>query len=310
VTPIAVGIVGFGKIARDQHVPAILATEGLELAAVADPVSRSGILPWYPNLAAMLAAHPEIGAVSLCMPPCSRASVARQAIAARRHVLLEKPTCATVAEAEDVARLAREAGVTLFTAWHSQEAAGVAPAREWLAKAMVRSVRVTWKEDVRHWHPGQAWIWDRAGFGVFDPGINALSILTAILPGDLRLADAELDVPADCETPIAARLTLEGSAGFAAEAEFDFRQTGPQTWDIEIATDRGPMRLSHGGNRLEIAGVVQDVGEEAEYRALYARFAELLRSGESAVDLAPLRLAEDALNSGRIVPVGAFGDRG
>jgi hypothetical protein len=53
--------------------------------------------------------------------------------------------------------------------------------------------------------------------------------------------------------------------------------------------------------------VAQDVGEEAEYRALYARFAALIRSSESAVDLAPLRLAEDALSKGRVVPVGAFG---
>jgi predicted dehydrogenase len=307
---IAVGIVGFGKIARDQHLPAIQATEGLELAAVADPVSRTGIVASYPDFAAMLAAHPEIGAVALCMPPCSRAPAARQAIAAGRHVLLEKPSCATVAEAEELARLAREGGVTLFTAWHSQEAAGVALARQWLANAAVRSVRVTWKEDVRYWHPGQAWIWDRAGFGVFDPGINALSILTAILPGDLRLVDAELEIPVDCATPIAARLTLEGSRGFTAEADFDFRQTGPQTWDIDIATDKGPLRLSHGGNRLEIGGVVQVVGEEAEYQALYARFAELLHSGKSAVDLAPLRLAEDALNRGRVVPVDAFGDTG
>ena len=308
MSSIAVGIVGFGKIARDQHLPAILATDGLELVAVADPAPPSGGLPSYPDLAAMLAAHPEIGAVSLCMPPCSRASAAHEAIAAGRHVLLEKPSCATVAEAEELARQAREAGATLFTAWHSQEAAGVAAARQWLANSTIQSVRVTWKEDVRFWHPGQAWIWQPAGFGVFDPGINALSILTTILPGDLRLVDAELEVPADCATPIAARLRLEGSSGFTVEAEFDFRQTGPQTWDIDVDTDHGPLRLSLGGNRLEIGGVVQDVGGEDEYRALYARFAGLLHSGESEVDLAPLRLAEEALNGGRIVPVSAFGD--
>ena len=32
------------------------------------------------------------------------------------------------------------------------------------------------------WHPGQEWIWQAGGFGVFDPGINALSIVTRILP--------------------------------------------------------------------------------------------------------------------------------
>jgi D-galactose 1-dehydrogenase len=306
MSALAIGIVGFGKIARDQHVPAIRATEGLGLAAVADPAAPGDGMASYPDLTAMLAAHPEIGAVALCTPPGARAAVARQAIAAGRHVLLEKPPCVTLAEAEELARLAREAGVTVFTAWHSQQAAGVAAARDWLAEATVESVQVIWKEDARVWHPGQVWIWEEGGFGVFDPGINALSILTAILPGELRLVDAELEVPVNCATPIAARLALAGVGGFPIAADFDFRQTGPQRWDIEIVTDRGELRLSHGGNRLEIDGAAWEVGEEAEYRALYARFAALIGAGESAIDLAPLRLVADVLESGRTVPAEAF----
>ncbi|MFX5656779.1 hypothetical protein ABTE24_21610, partial [Acinetobacter baumannii] len=45
-----------------------------------------------------------------------------------------------------------------------------------------RKVKVIWREDVRHWHPDQEWIWQPGGLGVFDPGINALSIVTEILP--------------------------------------------------------------------------------------------------------------------------------
>ena len=37
MSPLRIAIVGFGKIARDRHVPAITATEGVALAAVADP---------------------------------------------------------------------------------------------------------------------------------------------------------------------------------------------------------------------------------------------------------------------------------
>ena len=37
MNPLRVAIVGFGKIARDQHVPAIAATDGVELVAVAEP---------------------------------------------------------------------------------------------------------------------------------------------------------------------------------------------------------------------------------------------------------------------------------
>jgi predicted dehydrogenase len=240
------------------------------------------------------------------MPPRFRADAAREALNARKLVLLEKPPCTSLLEASELEALAARMEVTLFTAWHSQKGAAVAAARDWLRGVAVHSVRITWKEDVRVWHPGQPWIWQEGGFGVFDPGINALSILTAILPGEWKLVDAELEVPANCATPIAARLSLAGADRVPVSAEFDFRQTGPQSWDIAIDTERGRMLLSHGGNRLEIDGEAQEVEAEGEYRLLYARFAELIRSGKSQIDLAPLRLVEDALARGRVVPVEPF----
>ena len=60
------------------------------------------------------------------------------------------------------------------------------------------------------------------------------------------------------------------------------------------------------GNRLEIDGDSCEVGRETEYPALYERFANLIRAGESEVDLAPLKLAEDALRHGRIAAVERF----
>jgi predicted dehydrogenase len=305
VSRIALGLVGYGKIARDQHEPALAASGDFELVALADPAARHDSLPSYSDVAEMFAAHPEIAAVSLCMPPRFRAHAVRQAIEAGRHVLLEKPPAATVAEASEIEQLARRKGVTAFAAWHSREGAAVDRARQWLAENRPRTVRIAWKEDVRVWHPGQEWIWQPGGFGVFDPGINALSILTAILPGELLLIGAELAIPENCGTPIAARLDIVGR-GLLVTAEFDFRQTGPQSWDITADTGRGELCLSHGGNALSILGEPQEVGEQAEYPRLYARFAELIRAGQSDVDLAPLRLVEDALAQGRRVAVEPF----
>ena len=99
----------------------------------------------------------------------------RAALSAGKHVLLEKPPAATVSELVDLQRRSTAAGLTLFATWHSQFNAGVEEARRQLAGRQIRRLEVTWKEDVRHWHPGQAWIWEPGGFGVFDPGINALS---------------------------------------------------------------------------------------------------------------------------------------
>ena len=57
---------------------------------------------------------------------------------------------------------------------------------------------------MRRWHPGQEWIWKAGGFGVFDPGINALSIATHIIPKSFFVTSAILDFPDNRQAPIAA----------------------------------------------------------------------------------------------------------
>ena len=89
------------------------------------------------------------------------------------------------------------------------------------------------------------------------------------------------------------------SEGLPITAEFDFRQTGPQSWDIVVDTDRGPLTLSGGGARLVAGGEVLVEAAEAEYRGLYRRFIELAATGSSDVDLTPLRLVADAFLLGR-----------
>jgi L-arabinose 1- dehydrogenase len=91
-----------------------------------------------------------------------------------------------------LAELAKEHGRSLFASWHSRYAPGVETARTWLTARVIKSVQVLWKEDVRKWHPNQDWIWQPGGLGVFDPGINALSIMTRILPRAFFLKSAEL----------------------------------------------------------------------------------------------------------------------
>jgi predicted dehydrogenase len=307
-TPLRLGLVGLGKIARDQHLPAIAANPGLELVAVASRNAAAEGVANYPDLDAMLAGEPDLDAVILCQPPQPRFAAACTALRAGKHVFLEKPPGATLSEVQALIDLARAQGVTLFASWHSREAAGVAAARAALADAALRSVTITWKEDVRVWHPGQAWIWEPGGFGVFDPGINALSILTEILPEPVRLLSAELRVPSNRAAPIAADLAMATLSGTPIAAELDFLQTGPQTWDIRVESDKGVLVLSHGGNTLVIDGVARPAEKEQEYPRLYSRFADLVRTGQSDVDLAPLRLVADAFLNGRISPTEPFYD--
>jgi D-galactose 1-dehydrogenase len=306
--PLKLGIVGFGKIARDEHVPAIAQTPGAELAAVASRHGRCEGVPNYPALEAMLEAEPGLDAIVMCQPPQVRYEAARTALAAGKHVFLEKPPGVTVSEVEALSALARAKGVTLFASWHSRYAAAVPQARAWLDERRLRKASIAWKEDVRHWHPGQGWIFEAGGFGVFDPGINALSILTEVVREPIRIVDAELKVPSNRAAPIAARLTLETAGGAPIAAEFDFRQTGPQTWDIALEAEEGRLVLSEGGGKLAIDSAPQATALAGEYPAMYRRFVELVGRGAMDVDLAPLRLVADAFLCARYRQAEAFVD--
>jgi D-galactose 1-dehydrogenase len=306
-----IGIIGLGKIATDQHVPVIGKGADFEVAAVASRRGlRVGEAPTFPTPEAMLAAVPGLDAVAVCTPPQQRHAVARLALAAGRHVLLEKPPAMSLAELADLRAFAESRGRVLFATWHSQYNDAVAAARDALRGQTLKRLQVTWKEDVRRWHPGQAWIWRAGGFGVFDPGINALSIVTRIMPEPIFVRAADLLFPRNCEAPIAARLTFATpTAETGLAADLDWRQEGDQTWDIELETRSGQsFRLTGGGRRLEIDGKLVAEAPSAEYEAIYDHFAELLRTGRSDVDEAPLRLVADAFLVGRRLVTEPFED--
>jgi D-galactose 1-dehydrogenase len=297
-----VALAGIGKIARDQHIPAIAASDDWELAAT---VSRSGGIDGVENhetIEALLSARPDIEVVSLTMPPAPRYAHAKAALEAGRHVMLEKPPGATLSEVHHLAAIAEARGLTLFASWHSREAAMADAARDWLTGRTVHTVEIDWLEDVRRWHPGQEWVWEPGGLGVFDPGINALSLLTRVLPRPMHLTAGTLTYPENRQTPIAADLTFAGPDAATTRARFDWRHEGDQTWEIRIMTDAGEAVLSDGGAALAVDGAAMAASGEAlagEYPRLYAHLATLIDTTRSDVDLTPMVHVADAFALGR-----------
>lgn len=304
-TLISIAIAGVGKIARDQHVPTIAADPKFHLAATLSRHNAIEGVPAFTDLADLCRAVPDLQAIAICTPPRGRLDLVREAIALGLDVMLEKPPAASLSEAEALVAAAAASGSVLHVTWHSREAAAVEPARAWLAGRTIRRVAVDWKEDVRVWHPGQEWIWE-PGIGVFDPGINALSVVTRLLPGALLLDRARLRFPANKAAPIAADLSLRSADGAPVAVAFDFDQRGPQSWDIVVETDGGTLTLGEGASRMAVDGVPVAVPDVPEYARLYRRFAELVAARESDTDLAPFRLVADAFLLGERETVGAF----
>ncbi len=301
-----VAILGLGKIARDQHVPSIAAVDGVELTAVASRNASLEGVACFSTLDELLARPDLFDAVALCTPPQGRNEQASAVLSAGKHVLLEKSPGATVSEVRPLEALAREKGVALFATWHSRFAPAVEPARSFLASTTVRSVRIEWKEDVRKWHPGQEWIWEPGGLGVFDPGINALSILTAILPRPVFLTRSDLSFPENRAAPIAASMTFSDGHGVPVEAEFDWRETRGEIWNIMVETDAGSLIVADGGKRMLVDGALRLDEPDREYAGIYRRFAELAAGGRINVDLSPLQHVADAFLLGRRHVVEAF----
>lgn len=295
-----IALVGIGKIAIDQHIPSLAASPDWELAAAVSRHHRVEGVPNYSDFAAMLDAHPEIGTVSLSMPPMPRFDYAVTALLAKRHVMLEKPPGATLAEVRALEDLADLKGLSLYASWHSRSARFVGAAKEWLRDRLIKRFTVTWKEDVRKWHPGQDWVFEPGGMGVFDPGINALSIVTEILEDPIHLRSARLDFPENRATPIAASLDFHHPHGGTVTAEMNWDHQGADIWDIEAVTDKGALTLRNGGAVMEIDGTPsgEGAGLSGEYPALYAHMARLIEEDRSDVDLSPMIHVADAMTLG------------
>ncbi|MFD1612200.1 Gfo/Idh/MocA family protein [Sphingomonas tabacisoli] len=307
---IRIAIIGYGKIARDQHVPAMTKHGGYDLKAV---VTTSGGgpdgVPVFASTEDMLAAmRGQIDAVAISTPPAPRYAIARQCLAAGLDMLLEKPPATTLGQIEELRDECAAAGRVLFTTWHSQYAAAVDQARDLLKDKRIASMRICWHEDVNKYHPGQDWVWGAGGFGVFDPGINALSIAVKIVPSRLILDDALLRIPANREQPIVARLKLSSPvADGPIEATFDWCPATEDEWTITVQPVDGPeLVLRHGGSEIAVGGEVREPTGPGEYPGIYAEFAKLVAERRSHVDFQPLRIVADAFMTAKREAAPAF----
>jgi D-galactose 1-dehydrogenase len=163
-------------------------------------------------------------------------------------------------------------------------------------------VRIDWRENVRKWHPGQDWVWEPGGFGVCDPGINATSIFTKIMPEPVFVDSAVLTCPANRQTPVDAQIKFKtgGKNGPDLSAHFNWLEGDDEVWTVSIVTGKGAaLKLKNGGAVLEIDGKEAVNEKPQEYEQIYERFAQLLDSGQSDVHGAPLRLMADVFFVGQ-----------
>jgi predicted dehydrogenase len=115
--PIRVGLIGYGYASKTFHAPLIAACPGLELAAVSSSAPDK-VRADFPSVdiatsAEALFARPDIELVVIPTPNDTHYALASAALAAGKHVVVDKPFTVTLDEAERLEREAAQAGKVL-----------------------------------------------------------------------------------------------------------------------------------------------------------------------------------------------------
>ncbi len=303
-----IAIFGLGKIAFDQHIPVITASKDFHLVATVSQSKSVAEIPAFRSLSELYQSDIDVDAVALCMPPQYRFDIASEAISYGYDLLLEKPPCSSVNECDRLIEAADKVGSVIFAAWHSKHAPMVEAARCWLEENRCETFQIIWKEDVLKWHPGQQWVTQKKGFGVFDPGINALSILYEILDEELFSRNIQFFKPVNWETPIATFFDLYAANGLTGNVEFDWRAAGTEIWEIRFVSGKNEMVLSSGGHAMHVNGEVfkPQARVRSEYESIYAHFSGLLLAKKSNFDRRPLQCVESLYKKADWEEVEAF----
>jgi predicted dehydrogenase len=117
-------LIGFGYAGRTFHAPLIGATPGLALTAVSSSDAAKvraglGAGPAVFSRPEALIAEPGIDLVVIASPNATHFALASQALAAGKHVVVDKPFTATLDEAVRLAQLAKDKGL-LLSVFHNR----------------------------------------------------------------------------------------------------------------------------------------------------------------------------------------------
>ncbi|NQV21988.1 MAG: Gfo/Idh/MocA family oxidoreductase [Rhodospirillales bacterium] len=186
---ISVGLIGYGywgpNLLRN-----LMASPDFDVVAVADgdDARRAAAERLCPS-AALLAsgedviARDDVGAVVIATPVATHYALAKSALGAGKHVLVEKPMCATVEEGQALIDLAAQKGVTLMVDHTFLFTGAVQMLRELCRSGEIG--RVSYYDSMR------------INLGLFQPDVN---VMWDLAPHDLSIMDYLLDEePVDIE---------------------------------------------------------------------------------------------------------------
>lgn len=246
--PLGVGLVGCGEVVERHHLAALAQVRELELVALADPdpaalercASRAGVGRRYSGHEA-LSADPAVEVVGVCAPAESHVEVAAAALAAGRHVLIEKPPALGLDEWDRLIEVGATGPCAALLGVNMRRLPSVMAARELIgsgALGEVRAVQTTLTGDRRAKRDPSPWRADRlrGGGALVERAVHHLDLWRFLLDSEVDKVQA-LAGPGDEEVCVTGRMESGVLASTVASDRLARRN------EVHVAGTRGRLRL-------------------------------------------------------------------
>lgn len=248
-----------------------------------------------------LLARPDIDIIAICTPPDLHLPQATRALEAGRHVILEKPLVASLAEVDALEATVARTGRTLMPIFQARFGNGLAQARHVLASGQAGRVHVATAET--HWYRGPAYyatpwrgtIAHELGGAFITHAIHLHDMLTHLL-GPVRRVSAQVATRVNpIETEDTGAVALEMASGALATLSVSLGSPQPSSrlrivaenvtitsGDAPGVTASGPFHFAvrEGADRAWLDALLAAAPQGPEgFAAQFARFADTLDHG-------------------------------
>ncbi len=297
------GIIGLGtmgstylRLIRSGRVP------DFDVVAAADPRTITGCAPleFYTDYRQLLMRH-DVDAIAVSTPPHAHQAITIRALKAGKHVLVEKPPALTVEGGKRMVRTASKVDNVLFMAFHARYHASIEALRQELATQEIRSIDIRYKENVLNYHRGSSWVFDRmksGGGALMDSGINAVSVVTYLLPRPTCLSVTSSHICAPAGYPVETNVDVgfRSCQGTVGRIRLDWLHAGTEMRQFVIHTTNHEYTLDVTRDELCRDGEVLvpsrnlsgRVDQFSEYEAVFREFGEHISSHRSLVSISNL----------------------
>ncbi|MBE6594926.1 MAG: Gfo/Idh/MocA family oxidoreductase [Ruminococcaceae bacterium] len=188
---IKIAVVGVGSISG-MHIKSYLANESVEVYAFCDinekrlkyQGERYGVTRLYTDEAEMLAALPEIDAVSVCTWNSAHAPCTIMALNAGKHVLCEKPMATNVEDAEAMLAAAKKNGKLLMIGFVRRFGQDADTVMDLIEAGSLGEIYYAKAQNIRRNGAPGGWFGDKSRSGggpLIDLGVHSIDLVRYLL---------------------------------------------------------------------------------------------------------------------------------